>query len=130
MAHDRDRLEVLVNAVMNLWVSFSGRTLLYEVSLFNCAGNIASVSVYLLSGSCVSASRSGLDTFFLYSQKVIKYAVTNLFQRSRRNILMKSHANIFVSKSSVLNCFYCVSQLLLRDPSGLDNHFDFLSLCL
>jgi len=32
LAHDRDRSEVLVNAVMNLWVSFSGRTLLYEVS--------------------------------------------------------------------------------------------------
>ena len=32
LAHDRDRLEVLVNAVMNLWVCFSGRTLLYEVS--------------------------------------------------------------------------------------------------
>jgi len=32
LAHDRDRSEVLVIAVMNLWVSFSGRILLYEVS--------------------------------------------------------------------------------------------------
>ena len=32
LAHDRDRSEVLVNAVMNLWVSFSERTLLSEVS--------------------------------------------------------------------------------------------------
>jgi len=32
LAYDRDRSEVLVNAVMYLWVSFSGRTLLYEVS--------------------------------------------------------------------------------------------------
>jgi len=32
LAHDRDRSEILVNAVMNLWVIFSGRTLLCEVS--------------------------------------------------------------------------------------------------
>ena len=32
LANDRDRLEVLVNAVMNLWVAFSGRASLYEVS--------------------------------------------------------------------------------------------------
>ena len=121
-------MEVLVNVVMNLWVSFSGRTLLYEVSFFTCARNIVLVSVYLLSGSCVSASQSGLDTFFC-SQKILKYAVTNVieFQSSRRNILMKIHANIFVSKSSVLNCFYRVSQLLLHDPAELDDHFDFMN---
>ena len=32
LAHDRDRSDILVNAVMNLWFSFSGSTLLYEVS--------------------------------------------------------------------------------------------------
>ena len=32
LAYDRDRSEVLMSAVMNLWVSFSGRTLLYEIS--------------------------------------------------------------------------------------------------
>ena len=65
MADDRDRWEVLVNAVMNLWVTLSGRTPLYVVSyFFTCAGNIASVSAYLLLGSCVSASQSGLDTFY------------------------------------------------------------------
>jgi len=37
--------------------------------VFNCAGNIASVSAYLLSGSCVSASQSGLDTFFNVPRK-------------------------------------------------------------
>ena len=81
-------------------------------------------------GSCVSASRSGLDTFFfLCSQKILKYADTNVieFQSSRRNIL-KIHANIFVLKSSyVLQCFYHVSQLLMNDPSDFDNHFDFMN---
>ncbi len=87
-----------MNAVMNLWVRFSGRTLLYEVSFFTYAGNIASASVYLLLGRCVSASQSGLDTFFLCSHKVLKYAVRNVieFQSSRRNILLKIYANIFV----------------------------------
>jgi len=68
--------------------------------------------------------------FFLCSQKVLKYADTNVieFQSSRRNILMKIHADIFVLKSSfVLKCFNCVSQLLLHDPSDLDNHFDFMN---
>ena len=85
-----------MNAVINLWVSFSGRTLLYEVS-FLPVQEILLQPVCLLSGSCVSASQSGLDTF-LCSQKVLKYAVTNVieFQSSRRNILMKIHANIFV----------------------------------
>jgi len=32
LAHDRDMLEVLVNAIIILWVSFSERTLLCEVS--------------------------------------------------------------------------------------------------
>ena len=32
LAYDRDRLEFLVNAAVNLWVSFSGRILRYEVS--------------------------------------------------------------------------------------------------
>ena len=32
LAHDRGMSEVLVNAVMNLWDSLLGRTLLYEVS--------------------------------------------------------------------------------------------------
>ena len=107
-----------MNAVMNLWVTFSGRALPSVVS----AGNIASVSAYLLSGSCVSASQSGLDTFFLCSQKVLKYGDTNVieFQSRRRNIVMKIHANIFVLKSSpVLKCFYHVSQLLSHDPSDL-----------
>jgi len=41
---------------------------------------------------------------------------------------MKIYGNIFVLKSSsVLKCFYCVSQLLLHDPSDLDNHFDFVN---
>lgn len=49
--HDRDRSEVLVNAVMNLWFTFSGGTPLYVVSyVFTCAGNIALVSAYLLLG--------------------------------------------------------------------------------
>jgi len=40
---------------------------------------------------------------------------------------MKIHANIFALKSpSVLKCFYRVSQLLLHDPSDLDNHFDIM----
>ena len=69
-----------MNAIMNLWVSFSGRTLLYEVSFFTRAGNIASVSAYLLSGSCVSASQSGLDTLFLCSWEVLKCADTNVIQ--------------------------------------------------
>jgi len=37
------------------------------------------------------------------------------------------HASIFVLiSSSVLKCFYHVSQLLVRDSSDLDNHFDFV----
>ena len=118
-----------MNAVMNVWDSILGRTLLYEVSLFfTCAGKIALVSACLLSRSCVSASQSGLG-FFLCFQIVLKYADTNIteFQSRRRNILMKIHANIFVLKSSsVLKCFYSVSQVLLHDPSDLDNHFDFM----
>jgi len=88
-------------------------------------------------GQCVSAigelciSQSGLDTFFLCSQKVLKYVDTNVieFQNSRRNFLMKIHTNVFVLKlSSVLKCFYGVSQLLLHDSSDLrDNHFDFMN---
>jgi len=117
-----------VNAVMNLRVSFSGRTLLYEVTqFFTCAGNIASVSAYLLLGSCVSASQE--RHFFLCSQNVLKYADISVieFQSRRRNILMKIHANIFVLKSSSgLKCFYCVSHLLLHVSSDLDNHFDFI----
>ena len=111
-----------MNAVMNLWVTFSGRALPSVVS----AGNIASVSAYLPSRSCVSASQSGLDTFFLRSQKVLKYVDTNVieFQSRRRNILMKVCANI---SSYILKCLYCVSQLLLHDPSDLDNHFDFMN---
>ena len=50
-----------MNAVMNLWVSFSRRTLLYEVS-FLPVQEILLRSVQ--SGSYVSASQSGLDTFF------------------------------------------------------------------
>ena len=106
-----------MNAVMNLWVTFSGRARLYVVS----AGNIGSVSAYLLSGSCVSASQSGLDTF-LCSQKVLKCGYTNVigFQSRRRNIVMKIHANIFVlNSSSVQKCFYHGNQLLLHDPSDL-----------
>jgi len=108
-----------MNAVMNLWVSFSGRTLLCEISFFTCAGNRDLASAYLRSGSCVSAGQSGLDTFFLCSQKVLKCADTNVieFQSSSRSILMKIHSNIFVLKSSsVVKCFYHVSQLLLNDP--------------
>jgi hypothetical protein len=94
---------------MNLWVTFSGRSPLCEVSyFFTCAGNIASVSAYLLSGSSVSASQSGLDTFFFFFFFILKYADTNFieFQRSSRNILMKIHANIFVLKSSsAQKCF-------------------------
>ena len=68
--------------------------------------------------------------FFLCAHKVLKYADTNIieFQSSRRNILRNIHADIFVLKfSSVLKCFYCVSQLLLYDPSDLDDHFDFMN---
>ena len=58
-----------MNHVMNLWVSYSGRTLLYEViQFFTCAGNIASVSAYLLLGSCVSASQP-VDFFFFVPRK-------------------------------------------------------------
>jgi len=66
---------------------------------FTCAGNVALVSAYLPSGSCVSASQSG---FFLSSQRVLKYAGTNVteFHSSRRIILMKIHTNIFVLKST------------------------------
>jgi hypothetical protein len=32
LAHDRDSLEVFVDAAKNLWVTFSGRTFLYEIS--------------------------------------------------------------------------------------------------
>ena len=72
------------------------------------------------------------DSFFLFSQKVLKYADTNVieFQSHRRNILMKIHANVFVLKlSSVLKCFYSVSQLPVHDPSDLlvDSHFDFMN---
>ena len=64
LAHDRDGSEVLVNAVMNLWVSFSGRILLSEVS-FLPVQDILLRSVRInLSGSCVSVCQSGLDTFF------------------------------------------------------------------
>ena len=118
-----------MNAVMNLLVSFSGRTLLCEISFFTYAGNSDLASAYLRSGSCVSAGQSGLDTFFLYSQKVLKCAATNVieFQRSSRYVLIKIHANIFVLKSSsVVKCFYCVSQLLLSDPSDLDSHLEFM----
>jgi len=59
-----------VNVVMNLWVSFSGRTLLYEVTnFFTCATYIASVSAFLLSGSCVSVCQSVLDTFINVPRK-------------------------------------------------------------
>jgi len=97
LAHNRDRLEVLVNAVMNLWVTFSGRTPLYEVSYFFIfAGNVASISAYLLSGVVYLPVSQSLLYTILYSQKVLKYADTNFieFQNSRRNILMKIQTNI------------------------------------
>ena len=50
---DRDRSEVLVNAVMNLWVSFSGRTLLYEVSYLP-------VQEILLQSVCICCQGVGL----------------------------------------------------------------------
>jgi len=67
--------------------------------------------------------------FFYGSQKVLKYPDTNVieFQRSRKKILMKMHADIFVLKSSVLKYSYCVSQLLLCDTSDLDSYFDFMN---
>jgi hypothetical protein len=50
------------------------------------------------------------------------------FQSIRRNILMKIHANIFVLKpSSVQKSFYRVSQLLLHDPSDLDDYYDLMN---
>ena len=63
---------------------------------------------------------------YLCSQKVLKYADTNVieFQSSRGSILMKIHANI---SSSILKCLYHVSQLLLYDPSDLDSRFDFMN---
>jgi hypothetical protein len=105
--------------------------------LSECRVSAVRVFVYLLSGCRVSAvgvscicfqgvvslpaSQSGLDTFNWCSQKVVKYADTNIeFQSSTRNILMKIHADIFVLKSpSVLRCFYQVSQLLVHDRSDL-----------
>jgi len=112
-----------VNAVMNLWVTFSGRTSLYEVS-FLPVQVILLRSVRICCPGVVYQSVR-IRHFFLCSQKVLKYADTNVieFQSHRRNILMKIHANIFVLKSSsVLKCFYSVSQLLVLDPSDLDNH--------
>ena len=85
-----------------------------------------------LSGSCVSATVR-IGHFFLCSQKVLKYADTDVFefQSSRRNILMKIHANIFVlTSSSVLKCFYHVSQLLLHDPFDWATTVTSWTLCL
>ena len=124
-------MEVLVNAVMNLWVSFSVRTLLYEVSPFCylCRIYCFSQRVSAVGELCICQSVR-MRSCFLCSQQVLKYADTNFieFQSSRRNILKKIHTNIFVLKSlSVLKCFYLVSQLLLHDQSDLDNHFDFMN---
>jgi hypothetical protein len=97
---------------------------------FTYAGNTDLASTCLLSGSYASASQSVLDTFFLCSQRVSKYADTKNteFQSNRRNILLKIHANIFVLKSSsLLKCVYRVSQLLLSDPSDIDNHFHLMN---
>jgi len=41
---------------------------------------------------------------------------------------MKIHADIFVLKpSSVQKSFYRVSQLLLHDPSDLDDYYDIMN---
>ena len=118
-----------MNAVMNLWVSFSGRTLLHEFS-FLPVQKILLRSVRVCYRGVVYQSVR-IRHFFLCSQKVLKYVDTNVieFQNSRRNFLMKIHTNVFVLKlSSVLKCFYGVSQLLLHDSSDLrDNHFDFMN---
>ena len=74
-----------------------------------------------------------LRHFFLCSQKVSKYTDKYVyeFQSSRRNILIKIHADIFGWKSSsVLKCFYCVSQLLLHDSSDLATTLTSWTLCL
>ena len=70
-----------MNAVMNLWVSYSGKTLFYEISFLPvqeillrsvriCCQGVA----YLLSVSCVSAIQSGIDAsvcfMFLESFKI------------------------------------------------------------
>ena len=71
--------------------------------------------------------------YFLYSQKVLKYADTNVieFQSSRRNMFMKIHANIFVLKSSSdLKCSCNVSQLLLHDSSDSATTLTSWTLCL
>ena len=70
-----------------------------------------------------------ISHFFLCSQKVLKYAATNVieFYSYRRNILMKCTPLFFVLQSSVLMCFYRVSQLLPHDPYDLDNYFDFMN---
>ena len=69
-----------MNAVMNLWVSFSGITPLYEVTWLvfylcrkYCCGQCVSAV-----GSCVCASQSGLDTFFFYVPESFKNADTNV----------------------------------------------------
>ena len=86
-----------MNALMNLWVSFTGRTLLCEV-------NFSPVQEILF-GQCISAfgelcicQSVRIRHFVLCSQKVLKCAVTNVieFRSSRKNIFMKIHANIFV----------------------------------
>ena len=129
LAHDRDMSEVLVNAVMNLWDSLLGKILLYELVSFLPVQEILLWSVCVCCQEVLYLPVSQDQTVFsLYSQKVLKYADTNIieFQSSRRNISLKIHADIFVLKSSaVLKYFYSVSQLLLHDPSDLDNHFDF-----
>ena len=109
MANDRDRSDVLVNTVMNLWVSFSRRTLLYEVRFYLCRKYCYGQCVSVFRELCICQSVR-VRHFFLCSQKVLKYAYTNVieFQSSSRNILMKIHANIFVLKSlSVLKCLSC-----------------------
>jgi len=88
-------------------------------------------------GQCISAvgelcicQSVRIKHFSLCSQKVLKNDNRNVieFQSSQRNVLMKIHLSIFVLKlSSVIKCFYHVSQLLLHDPSDLDNHFDFMN---
>ena len=115
-----------MNAVMNLWITFSGRTPLCEVSFLPVQEILLWVSAVRVLCICQSFR---IRQFFLCSQKVLKYVNTNVieFQSRRRNNLMKIHANIFVLKSSsVLKCFYSASQVLLHDPSDLDNQFDFM----
>jgi len=53
-----DRLEVLVNAVMNLWVTFLGRTPLYEVSFLPLL-EILLRSVHISSQGTVNLPQSG-----------------------------------------------------------------------